>query len=592
MVSTGAAPDSSKQSASSVVLAFRELQARAKQIEYDRIAAQGEVDELRRRLSEAQRHESLHRSKLEVGNTDEVLRIRERNERILLETSDVQRNLTRVTEESQRLHREIATQRARAAALTDEYAKGESQSKALELRIIELRQDIESIDLRCGTMERKLVQSHAAHQRVVESSLSIDELMAKLAKEREASIRAAVRLSALQRYLDIVLQINADLTESMKTREATSNKIFNIVERETRKYMSDRDKSYQSNRSKTTSPGRSLTSIATARAVNETLISARSERIRKGTSMEDRSYQKALEIINGAKIAKQAPSVRRVTAKKKVPKQSNSNSFSSGGGRREMSYTPQRSSESLHRMYVDDNYEASLLKELEQTRSKREENSRDRVYERAMDVLARSEEALVMDDLLAREHRLEGRPPTQRSRREAARNRRQLIDGTEDSLASINSSRSSWLYNPSVLDNLPSKSPERARGAHVSEKSHRRSLSASSGRSQTSEQRRARSRSLSIGDGASAANRSMSYSHEGSPADLVRSAARLAATAVATQAAAVASIDNAEAKRVFLPSSVSPSENKEFNVVASVSKAARSARELNATLASRYLQRV
>jgi hypothetical protein len=407
--------------------------------------------------------------------------------------------------------------------------------------------------------------------------------MAKLAKEKAASVRAAVRLSALQRYLDIVLQINADLTESMKTREATSNKIFNIVERETRKYALDRD---TSNRPKTT-PKQSSTSIATARAVNETLISARSERLRKGTSMEDRSYQKALEIINGAKSIQRAPSVKRVAAKKKVPKKSTSTSFSSVVGGRETSYTPQRTSESLHRMYVDDNYEAALLKELEQARAMREESSREFAYERARDVLARSEEAFVVDDLIAGANRPSGRPPTQRMQHRDARSQRKLIDGTEDSLASIHSSRSSWLYNPSVLDNLPTQSPERVRGIHVAEKSRRRSSSASSGRSQSSERHRARSRSLSFGDGNSSVGRNASYSHEGSPVDLVRSAARLAATAVATQAAAVASIDNAEAKRVFLPSSAAPSQNKEFNVVASVSKAARSARELNATLASR-----
>lgn len=574
-----------KQSASSVVLAFRELQARAKQIEYDRIAAQAEVDELRRKLSEAQRSETLHRSKLEMGYTDEVLRIREKNERILLETSDVQRNVARVTEESQRLHREIATQRARAAALTDEYAKGEAQTKSLELRIIELRQDIESIDLRCGTLERKIVQSHSAHQRVVESSMNIDELTTKLTKEKAASVRVAVRLSALQRYLDIVLQINADLTESLKTREATSHKIFNIVERETRKYAFDRDRSYELSGSRG-SPTRATAALATARAVNETLIGARSRQIRKGTAIEDRSYQKALEIINGATSVKTGP--KRTTKKKIVSKASNNKSVNSSVGGRSVEYTPQRTSQSLHRMYVDDNYEAALLKELDEARMRRDEISRYNEHQRARGVVARSEEAVIVDDLMGG-YRPSGRPPAYHSRHHSTTGQRRSIDGTEDSLASINSSRSSWMYNPSNLDNLPTKSPERVRGAmsRSPERSRRRSTSASSNRSQSSGKQRLRSRSLSIGDDSMTSGRSFRHSHEGSPADLVRSAARLAATAVATQAVAAANIDNAEAKRVFLPSSAAPSQHKEFNVVASVSKAARSARELNAALASR-----
>lgn len=160
-----------------------------------------------------------------------------------------------------------------------------------------------------------------------------------------------------------------------------------------------------------------------------------------------------------------------------------------------------------------------------------------------------------------------GRPPRQSISRDRSpetatgasrsltQRRRALSTSSLNESFDRNSSRSDWLLKPQDRD--------------AASERHGSPPSGSRGRSRESAYyTRAASRSRSRETG------------------IVQTAARLAATAAATAAAAAASAEgSAQIGRVFIPSS--PATNREFNVVASVSKAARSARELNATLASK-----
>ena len=143
------------------------------------------------------------------------------------------------------------------------------------------------------------------------------------------------------------------------------------------------------------------------------------------------------------------------------------------------------------------------------------------------------------------------------------------------------SSRSSWLLKPNLNPRYHDREMFDAKGSANSE--DRRSSLARSASAEPSRGRhgdtdrcgRARTRSLS----------SQSRHHD-RESGLIQTAGRLAATAAATAAAAAANAQSSgKVGRIFVPSS--PCESKEFNVMASVSKAARSAREMNATLASR-----
>ncbi len=568
-----------KNSASSVVLAFRELQAKAKQIEHERIAATREVEELRRKLAENKRNEALQKSRAEIQTTDEVLWIRESSEKLLVETTDIQAKISRVTEYSQSVHRDIATQRTRLSELTEEVARGHTEAQSLEYRISQLTEDLQQSIERCNQLESRILAIPGDRSKIIDAELRMNSVQTKISKERNAALRASVRISALQKYFDIILQINADLTESIKSREESSNRIFRIVENQTGKFYG----SHVSNQQESLRRSSTRESAAINRISQEAV-----RRIHVTKQSNEKNITSSL--LKSRHRAGIKTSTKKTTKKsskgKKLKKQKKRSILSDGS-----SSSADENSASINRMYADGEYEAAITRRLGQMAAERAEGRRIQATDTERSELRRSKREDDDSDLIERHRRGSNhsdsaadaarrvqsraqirrrvarppRPPVCRGRSPEAssasdsptrRRRASSAPSLNDSF-DRNSSRSDWLLRPQDRDALSER--------HGSPPSSNRGRNRDSAVYAHGSRRR---RSLSRESG------------------IVQTAARLAATAAATAAAAAASAEgSAQIGRVFIPSS--PATSKEFNVVASVSKAARSARELNATLASK-----
>jgi hypothetical protein len=623
-----------KNSASSVVLAFRELQEKSKQIEFERMAAAGDVEELRRRLAEHKRNESLQRSRSEIRTTDEVLLVREHCEAMLEETGELQARLSRASEGAENTRRDLAYQRTRCSELNEDISRNHTETQALEYRISQLQEDVSLSDGRAGELEQRLISVHASHTTEISSEHRSKSLQTKTDRERSASMRSGVRITALQKYMEIILKVNGDLTQALKTKQLSSSRIFRIVESHTR-HMAARDSLHctatrdlmgvrSEGSPRKGSPQRSRSSDSLPKTKNKTtktikkkLVGPKSEtntalsKKRKASSksvldMDDEEFElhARRQSADSKKAAKTGSLTgKKAAAAKKIKKGEGEEKQKGAGVKANAAKAAKASVAKNHksasvgvpgagrggrgqeagRLYTDDNYEESLLSRIAELRRERaryeqqqgqeqgqggEDGSSDEEYVSLSRVGSRA-------SLRSSDSRL-SRPSERRDRRS-----RSNSGDVEDS------SRSSWLLKPNLNPRYHDTDLFSATGGPASE-DRRQRLSLSGLRSSSAEPAaRGRATRSSPGGGAPRPRpRSISNTSRSRDSGLLQTAGRLAATAAATAVAAAANAESSgKIGRIFVPSS--PGQSREFNVMASVSKAARSARELNATLASR-----
>lgn len=579
-----------KNSASSVVLAFRELQEKSKQIEFERIAAASEVEDLKRRLSESRRNESLHRSRSEIRTTDEVLMVREHCERLLQETGELQALLSRATETGEGVHREIAFHRTRISELNEETSRNHIEVQSLEYRISQLQEDAHLSVSRAEEIEQKLLSLKSSHTVQINNEHRMSQLHNKMNREKSSSLRSSARISALQRYMEIILQVNGDLTEALKNKEISSSRIFRIVESHT-KHMASRDSIHTKSTANLlhvpNSPSRTVRRRSTDDLHSAAKATKKTKKVKKLTKFGKKSVLDAdnqdeqySEVLSSKASKKSNASGKRMKKTKKMGKEESLSAkkkiasmldILDTGNARDPRDEPSR-------LYTDDNYEASLLSRIEELRREKA------LYAEAVRRMESVPSADGDEDSQRGSKRTSlGSSLLNKTASSAGRsiNNSHSVGSSRGGTgpeSSLDSSRSDWLLKPNLNPRYHDRTMFDATGGANSE-DRRISMT----RSSSADPERGRNARINAN---SRRPRSLSSHSRGQESGLVQTAGRLAATAAATAAVAAANVEESgRVGRIFVPSS--PCESKEFNVMASVSKAARSAREMNATLASR-----
>lgn len=232
--STPKTPDSvliteAKQSASSVIHAFRELQSKAKIIENERNAAMRIRDELRQELTEARRIQALSRNKQEMRTNDHYLSIKASTDELMVTHSSLHSHIRQLTESSSLLKEKLSNQYAKQNVLEDDIRRCDAEVHSAQNRISELKRELMASQVRVDSMEKRLDTDSAAEERHMQGE--IQRIRDANEKEKLAAVRADIRLGALQSYLEIILKVNGDLCEAIRDREDSDNRAVRIAER-------------------------------------------------------------------------------------------------------------------------------------------------------------------------------------------------------------------------------------------------------------------------------------------------------------------------------------------------------------------------
>lgn len=225
-------------SATSVISAFRELQAKSKSIEHERSEAVKERDELKTALSDQRRKFANDRSKFEMETTEVLLHQKAINDRIRHERSDLEAKVLAEEEISRSIDRGVKAEHALIAAIRDECDVHDRQIETLDKQIALQREELAVINKRIRqtnivTESHSPKKNRGQYKRLNEL---IESLEAQIAKVNNSAARSATKFSSLQRYVDLIVKINGELVDTLVTREQTRARILRLSGQMTPRY--------------------------------------------------------------------------------------------------------------------------------------------------------------------------------------------------------------------------------------------------------------------------------------------------------------------------------------------------------------------
>jgi len=229
-----------------IITAFRDLQSRARTIEQDRAAAVQERDQLKHLVLEKKRNEAMWRSKTDIESTEKLLEERSRGQLLRSAHEDVEAQINVREDVFRSLQKGMFAQTQRAAGLEREISTIVEANNAQERGNDSKMNAIGDVERKCEEYCRQIKYlKDSARGEFVSSSefqgtevmndmkylqVTAVELEKELLKQRKAQVRVDVRVRSLQKYMELILQINDDLTQMLTQKAHNEAQILDIAD--------------------------------------------------------------------------------------------------------------------------------------------------------------------------------------------------------------------------------------------------------------------------------------------------------------------------------------------------------------------------
>mmetsp|Transcript_12628 Transcript_12628/g.17348 ORF Transcript_12628/g.17348 Transcript_12628/m.17348 type:complete len:578 (+) Transcript_12628:45-1778(+) len=223
--------DSPLRSATSVIGAFRELQAKTKAVEVDRLNAIKERDDLRKALMEKQRFQSMIRGKLKIDNTEYLLNMRSSNDRLQRE-NDALKTSVEAQEDIQRsMQRGLIAQRTLQSNLQDDIMQMQSTIQRVQKQNATLKIELDAVNSRHRSTQNVSISSPERYNRQYRLLLeTVDSLQSDILTARTEKAHQDNKAASLQAYIELMLKINGDLLDTIIQREKSKAKVIRMAE--------------------------------------------------------------------------------------------------------------------------------------------------------------------------------------------------------------------------------------------------------------------------------------------------------------------------------------------------------------------------
>ena len=226
------APVYSNSSATNIIKAFRELQSKQKDVEQERLQAMNERDDLRQKLSEIRRNQALWRSKAEIEATENFLTICTANDRLKYEYGDVEAKLTTQESKYNAIERHRIALRSLQGTLQDDVSQNDAKISTIEHQNSILRAELHTIESRINNLHHVVIRSPETHRKHSQSVIkSVESLENEIEKIKLAKMRTLTKTASLQTYMDLIIKINGDLSDTLISREQIKAEIMRLSNR-------------------------------------------------------------------------------------------------------------------------------------------------------------------------------------------------------------------------------------------------------------------------------------------------------------------------------------------------------------------------
>lgn len=221
--------DQANPPTTSVIEAFRELQGEVKVLEAERFEASRERDELKNRLQDSKRTLSLSKNRAEIETTETLLSIRAQNERASRHVDEAKARLRAQEEIVDSLQRKLQAQHHLITSLQADIARNEHQLINMEKGIQLLRREVHTITSRTSDVNEVAMSSPSMHKTQAERvHHTITALQKQIEKVNLSKMKLHTKLTSLRSYVDLVIKINGELCETLIAREAAKAEVLRL----------------------------------------------------------------------------------------------------------------------------------------------------------------------------------------------------------------------------------------------------------------------------------------------------------------------------------------------------------------------------
>lgn len=232
-----------KHSANSVIMAFRDLQNKAKVIEKERASAIRVREELRQELAESKRRLELARNKQEIRANDHYLSLKSSTEELMIGHSQLTATLNEKSDQLSRIQHQLLNQQAKQSLLESDRKKYKVDISGMNEKLTVLRSELINSSHRVESLEKRLKVDQT--KEIYALSQQVERLLQSIEKDNIATIKADTRLAAMEKYLEIILKVNGDLCERLASQNETESRIARILEKQIDNDSKLRDKEIQ-----------------------------------------------------------------------------------------------------------------------------------------------------------------------------------------------------------------------------------------------------------------------------------------------------------------------------------------------------------
>ena len=218
--------------AASVITAFRQLQAKARYAEQERAEAVRQREDLRRQIEANERTRAFWKSQSEVQANESFQNMRAATDQMVAAKRDMELQLMTSQDVAISTQRSNAHERALIVTLENDLSEIHAKLHVMKSASRSLEHELSATEGRCERVASTVEASPDARQKQVRR---LEQAIKTCEGDIEAAERAlsmtTARCDALQRYMEMILGINGDLSRRIMTTANTREHIRELAEK-------------------------------------------------------------------------------------------------------------------------------------------------------------------------------------------------------------------------------------------------------------------------------------------------------------------------------------------------------------------------
>ncbi len=217
---------------SSVTVAFRELQSKAKILEDGMQLLHVESTNIRHKLVElesTQKNRDTNRSSAKLKASEHLFHIREASNKLRLEMAELDTRIVLEDNETRSTQMHITSNRRAFASLEDDLIQLRATVTGMAGRNEMLQKEFDASEAKCEEMreesERFPIANNRAYTKLKEAVEKTSEETARLRFEMDQD---RIRFETVSRYMDMMTEVNDEISDTILAKEEAKSRVLRL----------------------------------------------------------------------------------------------------------------------------------------------------------------------------------------------------------------------------------------------------------------------------------------------------------------------------------------------------------------------------